>query len=72
MTAASYPVDDFAALLVWRAARKRDHLKGSKTLARARTRCSHRMPRRKFAEEWTYRFLAAALSDADGGDQIAE
>jgi len=27
---------------------------------------------RKFAEEWTYRFLAAALSDANGGDSVAE
>ncbi len=27
---------------------------------------------RKFAEEWTYRFLAAALSDAMGGDPVAE
>ena len=27
---------------------------------------------RKFAEEWTYRFLAAALSDAKSGDSVAE
>jgi hypothetical protein len=27
---------------------------------------------RKFAEEWTYRFLAAALSDAMGSDPVAE
>jgi len=27
---------------------------------------------RKFAEEWTYRFLAAALSDAESGDPVAE
>jgi hypothetical protein len=27
---------------------------------------------RKFAEEWTYRFLAAALSDAGGGYPVAE
>jgi len=27
---------------------------------------------RKFAEEWTYRFLAAALSDAGGDDPVAE
>ncbi len=27
---------------------------------------------RRFAEEWTYRFLAAALSDAKGGDPVAE
>lgn len=27
---------------------------------------------RKFAEEWTYRFLAAALSDAKGSDLVAE
>jgi hypothetical protein len=26
----------------------------------------------KFAEEWTYRFLAAALSDAGGDDPVAE
>jgi hypothetical protein len=27
---------------------------------------------RKFAEEWTYRFLAAAFSDAESGDPVAE
>ena len=27
---------------------------------------------RKFAEEWTYRFLAAALSDAKSGDSVAQ
>jgi hypothetical protein len=27
---------------------------------------------RRFAEEWTYRFLAAALSDAKGSDPVAE
>jgi hypothetical protein len=27
---------------------------------------------RKFGEEWTYRFLAAALSDAKSGDSVAE
>jgi hypothetical protein len=27
---------------------------------------------RRFAEEWTYRFLAAALSDARSGDPVAE
>jgi hypothetical protein len=27
---------------------------------------------RKFAEEWTYRFLAAALSDAKSGDSVGE
>jgi hypothetical protein len=27
---------------------------------------------RKFAEEWTYRFLAAALSDAGDDDPVAE
>ena len=27
---------------------------------------------RKFTEEWTYRFLAAALSDAKSGDSVAE
>jgi len=27
---------------------------------------------RKFAEKWTYRFLAAALSDAGSGDPVAE
>jgi ERCC4-type nuclease len=27
---------------------------------------------RKFAEEWTYRFLAAAFSDAERGDPVAE
>ncbi len=27
---------------------------------------------RKFAEEWTYRFLAAALSDAERGDPVAD
>jgi hypothetical protein len=27
---------------------------------------------RKFAEEWTYRFLAAALSDAKSRDSIPE
>lgn len=27
---------------------------------------------RKFAEEWTYRFLAVALSDAGGDDPVAE
>jgi ERCC4-type nuclease len=27
---------------------------------------------RKFAEEWTYRFLAAALSHAGGDDPVAE
>ena len=27
---------------------------------------------RKFAEEWTYRFLAAALSDTESGDPVAE
>jgi hypothetical protein len=27
---------------------------------------------RKFAEEWTYRFLAATFSDAESGDPVAE
>ena len=27
---------------------------------------------RKFAEEWTYRFLAAAFTDAESGDPVAE
>jgi hypothetical protein len=27
---------------------------------------------RKFAEEWTYRFLAAAFSDAGSGGPVAE
>jgi len=27
---------------------------------------------RKFAEEWTYRFLAAAFSDTESGDPVAE
>jgi hypothetical protein len=27
---------------------------------------------RKFAEEWSYRFQAAALSDAGGDDPVAE
>jgi len=27
---------------------------------------------RKFAEEWTYRFLAAAFSDAERGGPVAE
>jgi hypothetical protein len=27
---------------------------------------------RKFAEEWTYRLLAAALSDAKSGDSVAD
>jgi hypothetical protein len=33
---------------------------------------SRKFAEEKFAEEWTYRFLAAAHSDAKSGDSVAE